>query len=134
MPIPVIGLHNEDKVFVNGSCALNEERFMLIGSFVAFFIPLVIMVVTYCLTIQVKLSPVVFFLRGLESCSYLSFSLFPLQVLQRQATVFLYETKTSSSSQQRRSTPAITITMEPPELHLPQINTISPSDSQGKLE
>ena len=53
MPIPVIGLHNEDKVFVNGSCVLNEERFMLIGSFVAFFIPLVIMVVTYCLTIQV---------------------------------------------------------------------------------
>uniref|UniRef100_A0A673C507 5-hydroxytryptamine (serotonin) receptor 2C, G protein-coupled-like 1 n=1 Tax=Sphaeramia orbicularis TaxID=375764 RepID=A0A673C507_9TELE len=55
MPIPVIGLHNEDKVFVNGSCVLNEERFMLIGSFVAFFIPLVIMVVTYCLTIQVCL-------------------------------------------------------------------------------
>lgn len=54
MPIPVIGLHNEDKVFVNGSCVLNEERFMLVGSFVAFFIPLVIMVVTYCLTIQVR--------------------------------------------------------------------------------
>ncbi|CAL8326394.1 unnamed protein product [Lota lota] len=52
MPIPVIGLHNKDKVFVNGSCVLNEERFMLIGSFVAFFIPLVIMVVSYCLTIQ----------------------------------------------------------------------------------
>uniref|UniRef100_I3JIT6 5-hydroxytryptamine (serotonin) receptor 2C, G protein-coupled-like 1 n=1 Tax=Oreochromis niloticus TaxID=8128 RepID=I3JIT6_ORENI len=69
MPIPVIGLHNKDKVFVNGSCVLNEERFVLIGSFVAFFIPLVIMVVTYCLTIQ---------------------------VLQRQATVFLYEAKTSS--------------------------------------
>ncbi|KAM9834212.1 5-hydroxytryptamine (serotonin) receptor 2C, G protein-coupled-like 1 [Syngnathus typhle] len=69
MPIPVIGLHNEDKVFVNGSCVLNEERFILIGSFVAFFIPLVIMVVTYGLTIQ---------------------------VLQRQATVFLCEAKTSS--------------------------------------
>ncbi|XP_041841956.1 5-hydroxytryptamine (serotonin) receptor 2C, G protein-coupled-like 1 [Melanotaenia boesemani] len=85
MPIPVIGLHNEDKVFVNGSCALNEERFMLIGSFVAFFIPLVIMVVTYCLTIQ---------------------------VLQRQATVFLYESKTSS--QQPLNTPAITNTLQPP--------------------
>ncbi|XP_030636467.1 LOW QUALITY PROTEIN: 5-hydroxytryptamine (serotonin) receptor 2C, G protein-coupled-like 1 [Chanos chanos] len=64
MPIPVIGLHNEDKVFVNGSCVLNEERFMLVGSFVAFFIPLVIMVVTYCLTVQ---------------------------ALQRQASVFLYQ-------------------------------------------
>ncbi|XP_078020689.1 5-hydroxytryptamine (serotonin) receptor 2C, G protein-coupled-like 1 [Epinephelus lanceolatus] len=103
MPIPVIGLHNEDKVFVNGSCVLNEERFMLIGSFVAFFIPLVIMVVTYCLTIQ---------------------------VLQRQATVFLYEAKTSS--QQPLHTPAMTNTLQPPPstFHLPQINTHSPSDSQ----
>ncbi|XP_077598265.1 5-hydroxytryptamine (serotonin) receptor 2C, G protein-coupled-like 1 [Stigmatopora nigra] len=63
-PIPVIGLRHEDKVFVNGSCVLNEERFILMGSFVAFFIPLVIMVVTYGLTVQ---------------------------VLQRQATVFLRE-------------------------------------------
>ncbi|KAK5848223.1 hypothetical protein PBY51_005855 [Eleginops maclovinus] len=101
MPIPVIGLHNEDKVFVNGSCVLNEERFMLIGSFVAFFIPLVIMVVTYCLTIQ---------------------------VLQRQATVFLYEAKTSS--QQPLHTPAITLQPPPSTFSLPQINTISPSDSQ----
>ncbi|KAM8747196.1 5-hydroxytryptamine (serotonin) receptor 2C, G protein-coupled-like 1 isoform 1-T2 [Acanthopagrus schlegelii] len=103
MPIPVIGLHNEDKVFVNGSCVLNEERFVLIGSFVAFFIPLVIMVVTYCLTIQ---------------------------VLQRQATVFLYEAKTSS--QQPLHTPAMTNTLQPPAstFHLPQINTLSPSDSQ----
>ncbi|XP_059210885.1 5-hydroxytryptamine (serotonin) receptor 2C, G protein-coupled-like 1 [Centropristis striata] len=102
MPIPVIGLHNEDKVFVNGSCVLNEERFMLIGSFVAFFIPLVIMVVTYCLTIQ---------------------------VLQRQATVFLYEAKTSS--QQPLHTPAMTNTLQPPPstFSLPQI-TLDPSDSQ----
>ncbi|KAF7654576.1 hypothetical protein LDENG_00067750 [Lucifuga dentata] len=103
MPIPVIGLHNKDKVFVNGSCVLNEERFMLIGSFVAFFIPLVIMVVTYCLTIQ---------------------------VLQRQATVFLYESKTSS--QQPLHQPAMTNTLQPPPstFHLPQINTIAPPDSQ----
>ncbi|PWA19816.1 hypothetical protein CCH79_00015866 [Gambusia affinis] len=101
MPIPVIGLHNEDKVFVNGSCVLNEERFILIGSFVAFFIPLVIMVVTYCLTIQ---------------------------VLQRQATVFLYEAK--SSSQQPLSAPAITLQPPPSPFHLPQINTLSPPNSQ----
>ncbi|TDG99487.1 hypothetical protein EPR50_G00195230 [Perca flavescens] len=103
MPIPVIGLHNEDKVFVNGSCVLNEERFMLIGSFVAFFIPLVIMVVTYCLTIQ---------------------------VLQRQATVFLCEAKTSS--QQPLHTPAMTNTLQPPPstFHVPQSNTLAASDSQ----
>ncbi|XP_077962244.1 5-hydroxytryptamine (serotonin) receptor 2C, G protein-coupled-like 1 [Gasterosteus aculeatus] len=103
MPIPVIGLHNEDKVFVNGSCVLNEERFMLIGSFVAFFIPLVIMVVTYCLTIQ---------------------------VLQRQATVFLCEAK--SSSQQPLHTPAMAHALQPPAstFHLPQITTLAPSESQ----
>ncbi|KAM8880774.1 5-hydroxytryptamine (serotonin) receptor 2C, G protein-coupled-like 1 isoform 1-T2 [Synchiropus picturatus] len=101
MPIPVIGLHNEDKVFVNGSCALNEERFMLIGSFVAFFIPLVIMVVTYCLTIQ---------------------------VLQRQATVFLHEAK--NSSQQPLQSPAKTNTLQPPptSFHIPQINTLAPPE------
>ncbi|XP_075948488.1 5-hydroxytryptamine (serotonin) receptor 2C, G protein-coupled-like 1 [Anarhichas minor] len=103
MPIPVIGLHNEDKVFVNGSCVLNEERFMLIGSFVAFFIPLVIMVVTYGLTIQ---------------------------VLQRQATVFLCEAK--SSSQQPLHTPAMTNTLQipPGTFQIPQITTLAPSDSQ----
>lgn len=65
----MIGLRSREKVFVNGSCMLNEERFVLVGSFVAFFIPLVIMVVTYCLTVQ---------------------------ALQRQASVFLYEAKASS--------------------------------------
>ncbi|XP_044538704.1 5-hydroxytryptamine receptor 2C [Gracilinanus agilis] len=53
VPIPIIGLRDESKVFVNGSCTLNEPNFVLIGSFVAFFIPLFIMVITYCLTIQV---------------------------------------------------------------------------------
>ncbi|XP_060922592.1 5-hydroxytryptamine (serotonin) receptor 2C, G protein-coupled-like 1 [Limanda limanda] len=107
MPIPVIGLHNEDKVFVNGSCVLNEERFMLIGSFVAFFIPLVIMVVSYCLTIQ---------------------------VLQRQATVFLYEAK--ASSQKPLHTPAMTHTLQPPSstFHLPQINTTAPPESPESPE
>ncbi|KAM6949491.1 5-hydroxytryptamine (serotonin) receptor 2C, G protein-coupled-like 1 [Aplochiton taeniatus] len=100
MPIPVIGLHNKDKVFVNGSCVLNEERFMLIGSFVAFFIPLVIMVVTYCLTIQ---------------------------VLQKQATVFLYEGKKNSSSQQPLQPPATPCTLQ-----LPQIITVAPPPSPAQ--
>ncbi|CAI5793372.1 5-hydroxytryptamine receptor 2A-like [Podarcis raffonei] len=63
LPIPVIGLQDDSRVFVNGSCVLNDENFVLIGSFVAFFIPLIIMVFAYCLTIQ---------------------------VLQKQASVFLY--------------------------------------------
>ncbi|XP_009902159.2 LOW QUALITY PROTEIN: 5-hydroxytryptamine receptor 2C [Dryobates pubescens] len=53
MPIPVIGLQDDSRVFVNGTCVLNDENFVLIGSFMAFFIPLIIMVITYCLTVQV---------------------------------------------------------------------------------
>ncbi|XP_078268382.1 5-hydroxytryptamine receptor 2A-like [Rhinoraja longicauda] len=52
MPILVIGLEDESRVFIVNSCVINEESFLLIGSFVAFFIPLVIMVFTYCLTVQ----------------------------------------------------------------------------------
>ncbi|GAA6073512.1 5-hydroxytryptamine (serotonin) receptor 2C, G protein-coupled-like 1, partial [Tachysurus ichikawai] len=86
-PIPVIGLRNTDKVFVNGSCMLNEERFVLVGSFVAFFIPLVIMVVTYCLTVQ---------------------------ALQRQASVFLYEAKASSQQPLQPSAPSSSQLAPPP--------------------
>ncbi|XP_051997655.1 5-hydroxytryptamine receptor 2A-like [Xyrauchen texanus] len=52
MPVPVLGLHDHSKVFQNESCQLTDGNFVLIGSFVAFFIPLIIMVVTYILTIS----------------------------------------------------------------------------------
>uniref|UniRef100_UPI00398F4BDF 5-hydroxytryptamine receptor 2A n=1 Tax=Pristiophorus japonicus TaxID=55135 RepID=UPI00398F4BDF len=53
MPIPVFGLQDTSKVFKDGSCFLTDEHFVLVGSFVAFFIPLTIMVVSYFLTIRV---------------------------------------------------------------------------------
>ncbi|TRY99131.1 hypothetical protein DNTS_030405, partial [Danionella cerebrum] len=87
MPIPVIGLSNREKVLKNGICALNEELFILVGSFVAFFIPLVIMVVTYCLTVQ---------------------------ALQRQATVFLYERKGSSQQPLQPPAPPSSSQLAPP--------------------
>ncbi|KAI4904972.1 hypothetical protein NFI96_002852, partial [Prochilodus magdalenae] len=52
MPIPVLGLRDHSKVFKDGSCFLTDNSFVLIGSFVAFFVPLTIMVVTYFLTIS----------------------------------------------------------------------------------
>ncbi|XP_067231435.1 5-hydroxytryptamine receptor 2A [Chanodichthys erythropterus] len=64
LPIPIIGFQDKQKVFVNGTCVLNEPRFILVGSLVAFFCPLVIMVVCYYLT-----------LRGLQNHS----SSFPLE-------------------------------------------------------
>uniref|UniRef100_A0A8B9LTV4 5-hydroxytryptamine receptor 2A n=1 Tax=Astyanax mexicanus TaxID=7994 RepID=A0A8B9LTV4_ASTMX len=56
--LPVIGLYDHSKVFHNGSCQLKEDNFVLIGSFVAFFVPLIIMVVTYFLTISALQSQV----------------------------------------------------------------------------
>ncbi|KAL4648244.1 5-hydroxytryptamine receptor 2A-like [Arapaima gigas] len=64
MPIPVIGLLDKNKVFVGSSCVLVEPRFVLLGSFVAFFIPLVIMVVTYCLTVRALQRQASDFLHG----------------------------------------------------------------------
>ncbi|DAA13032.1 TPA: 5-hydroxytryptamine 2C receptor [Bos taurus] len=65
VPIPVIGLRDEDKVFVNNNtCVLNDPNFVLIGSFVAFFIPLTIMVITYCLTIHVLRRQALMLLHG----------------------------------------------------------------------
>ncbi|KAG7463607.1 hypothetical protein MATL_G00178370 [Megalops atlanticus] len=52
MPIPVFGLQDGSKVFKNNSCLLTEDSFVLVGSFVAFFVPLAIMVITYFLTIR----------------------------------------------------------------------------------
>ncbi|XP_061697477.1 5-hydroxytryptamine receptor 2A-like [Syngnathoides biaculeatus] len=52
MPIPVMGLRDRSKVFKDGSCLLTDDSFVLAGSFVAFFVPLTIMVVTYFLTIR----------------------------------------------------------------------------------
>uniref|UniRef100_A0A8C2KC47 5-hydroxytryptamine receptor 2A n=2 Tax=Cyprinus carpio TaxID=7962 RepID=A0A8C2KC47_CYPCA len=52
MPVPVLGLHDHTKVFRNESCQLMDDNFVLIGSFVAFFIPLIIMIITYILTIS----------------------------------------------------------------------------------
>ncbi|KAK6305660.1 hypothetical protein J4Q44_G00244400 [Coregonus suidteri] len=63
-PIAVIGLYDEGKVFVNGTCVLNEHSFVLVGSFVAFFVPLVIMVVSYYLTVRVLQHQASDFLHG----------------------------------------------------------------------
>lgn len=52
MPIPVLGLRDHSKVFKGESCLLTDNNFVLVGSFVAFFVPLTIMIATYFLTIS----------------------------------------------------------------------------------
>ncbi|XP_028838186.1 5-hydroxytryptamine receptor 2C-like [Denticeps clupeoides] len=53
LPVPIIGLQNQEKVFVNDKCELNDKLFISVGSFIAFFVPLMIMMVSYCLTVRV---------------------------------------------------------------------------------
>nr|XP_056712648.1 5-hydroxytryptamine receptor 2A [Euleptes europaea] len=78
MPVPVFGLRDDSKVFKNGSCLLVDENFVLIGSFVAFFIPLAIMVITYLLTIKALQKEATLCMKDFGSKSkFASFSLFP---------------------------------------------------------
>nr|XP_020670485.1 5-hydroxytryptamine receptor 2A [Pogona vitticeps] len=78
VPVPVFGLHDDTKVFKNGSCLLVDDNFILIGSFVAFFVPLVIMVITYFLTIKSLQKEATLCINGLSSNSKItSFSFFP---------------------------------------------------------
>lgn len=65
MPIPVLGLRDHSKVFKDGSCLLTDDNFVLVGSFVAFFVPLTIMVVTYFLTISALQSEATLYLDQL---------------------------------------------------------------------
>uniref|UniRef100_A0A8D0E6S9 5-hydroxytryptamine receptor 2A n=1 Tax=Salvator merianae TaxID=96440 RepID=A0A8D0E6S9_SALMN len=78
MPVPVFGLHDDSKIFRNGSCLLVDANFILIGSLVAFFVPLAIMVIMYCLTIRSLQKQVTLCINGLGSkTSFASFSFFP---------------------------------------------------------
>ncbi|XP_042327363.1 5-hydroxytryptamine receptor 2A [Sceloporus undulatus] len=78
MPVPVFGLRDDSKVFKNGSCLLVDENFVLIGSFVAFFIPLVIMLITYFLTVKSLQKEATLCLNDLHSrTKFSSFSFFP---------------------------------------------------------
>lgn len=69
LPVPVISLQDTEKVLVKGSCVLTEPRFMLVGSSVVFFLPLIVMVVCYCLTMRVLQQHLATFSTELRNCS-----------------------------------------------------------------
>ncbi|XP_075389023.1 5-hydroxytryptamine receptor 2A [Tenrec ecaudatus] len=85
MPIPVFGLQDDSKVFKEGSCLLADDNFVLIGSFVSFFIPLTIMVITYFLTIKSLQREATLCVRDLGSRTKLaSFSFLPQSSLSSE--------------------------------------------------
>lgn len=51
-PITVLGILDETNLFIEEMCVLNNDFFIIYGSIIAFFIPLIIMVVTNVLTMQ----------------------------------------------------------------------------------
>lgn len=51
-PITVLGIVDEHNLIVERRCVVNNDYFIIYGSIIAFFIPLVIMVVTNVLTMQ----------------------------------------------------------------------------------
>lgn len=55
-PITILGFINESNVFSNHHCALSNGNFKIYGSVCAFFIPLLIMVLSYGLTLYTLIS------------------------------------------------------------------------------
>ncbi|XP_026766820.3 5-hydroxytryptamine receptor 2A [Pangasianodon hypophthalmus] len=98
MPIPVLGLHDHTKVFKEGSCFLTDSSFVLIGSFMAFFMPLTIMVVTYFLTISALQSEATLCLDRLVPRPRFSGSL-ALGFLPYEKKLFLRRSLTLSNEQ-----------------------------------
>ncbi|XP_043927525.1 5-hydroxytryptamine receptor 2A [Protopterus annectens] len=85
MPIPVFGLRDYSKVFKKDSCLLTDDNFVLVGSFVAFFIPLIIMIVTYFLTIRALQKEATLCFEELEPRNkWTAFSFFPQSSLSSE--------------------------------------------------
>uniref|UniRef100_A0A8C5S223 5-hydroxytryptamine receptor 2A n=1 Tax=Laticauda laticaudata TaxID=8630 RepID=A0A8C5S223_LATLA len=107
MPIPIFGFHDDSKVFKNGSCALVDEKFVLIGSFVAFFIPLTIMVITYFLTIKSLQKEATLCMNDLDSkAKFGSFRFFPQSSLSLEKH-FIHSPNKQSGTFRRRKMQSI---------------------------
>ncbi|KAI5715582.1 hypothetical protein M8J77_018853 [Diaphorina citri] len=52
LPLSLMYSQDFDSVIVDGSCQIPDPLYKLIGSIVSFYIPLVVMLVTYALTVQ----------------------------------------------------------------------------------
>ncbi|XP_050538079.1 5-hydroxytryptamine receptor 2C-like [Daktulosphaira vitifoliae] len=53
LSVTLLGLYNPKNIMPEpGMCVINNRAFFVFGSLVAFYIPMIIMVVTYALTVQ----------------------------------------------------------------------------------
>ncbi|XP_053952561.1 dopamine receptor 3 [Anastrepha ludens] len=52
LPLCLMYLKNHDSVMVNGTCQIPDPVYKLVGSIICFYIPLFVMLLTYCLTIR----------------------------------------------------------------------------------
>ncbi|KAG8452324.1 hypothetical protein GDO86_004217 [Hymenochirus boettgeri] len=114
MPVPVFGLQDDSKVFDQENCSLSDENFIIVGSFVAFFIPLIIMVITYFLTIKSLQKEATLCINNLGAKSKLAlFSFLPQsslsseklfqRSLQRELAPYGRKTMQSISNEQKAS-------------------------------
>ncbi|CAF0925432.1 unnamed protein product [Adineta steineri] len=51
-PMIVLGAINRNNIIVNGQCLINNKFFVIYGSVVSFVIPLIIVIITYVLTVR----------------------------------------------------------------------------------
>ncbi|XP_039249969.2 uncharacterized protein LOC120327692 [Styela clava] len=52
LPLPILASQNRDNLFYGQMCVINIPEFAIYGSIVAFFAPLIVMFITYSLTIR----------------------------------------------------------------------------------
>ena len=51
-PISALGLYDVSNIMIDKKCVINNDGFAFFGSLAAFYVPLIIMVVSYALTVQ----------------------------------------------------------------------------------
>ncbi|XP_036323954.1 lateral signaling target protein 2 homolog [Rhagoletis pomonella] len=52
LPLCLMYIKNHDSVLINGTCQIPDPVYKLVGSIICFYIPLFVMLLTYCLTIR----------------------------------------------------------------------------------
>ena len=51
-PVTVLGIFDERNILINSRCYMRNDNFIIYGSILSFFIPLIIMIITYALTLR----------------------------------------------------------------------------------
>jgi hypothetical protein len=134
-PVFVLGIINKENVLSNGICAPNNSSFKIYGSIFAFYIPFIIMITTYALTMR-SLRNVLVNKKKYDRERRRKQTFRPLaQFINQYAEIAQGIRRTSSTKKQIISTPIINHNHSNLILNKSPftiITTTSPTDSRGQ--